>query len=1103
MSEPTYYFHISRQARARYGFSPSLYSSTGNVVFMDLHAASVFTQRVNQVRQASGETGVEPVRAGDMNAMGLIDEILHYVAGLFRKQADPLAFSKALVFAERRCGRDAVDGVLQLFAATFPAPVADGAAAGPAPAREVALEEFLLLALANENPAFRPFLELFDYSELCAHADCSALMDAVQEFFRAEPVFGPDSQDLVTMLKSPMRAAPLSLAGQLEYIRTRWGALLGDMLLRLLTGIDVLREEEKLRFGAFTPGPPEVYEYVSQAAEIEAFSADTEWMPRVVMMAKNALVWLDQLSRAYGREVRRLDQVPDEELDRLGRAGFTSLWLIGVWERSPASREIKRRMGNPDAEASAYSLYDYVVAAELGGQGALDDLRARAARRGIRLASDMVPNHTGVDSRWMAEHPERFLAWPHPWPPFPSYSFNDPNISSVPGVGVYLEDHYWNKSDAAVVFKRVDFASGDTRFLYHGNDGTHMPWNDTAQLDFLNPETREAVIQTILRVAHMFPIIRFDAAMTLAKKHFQRLWFPEPGKGGDIPSRAGNGLSRHDFDKAMPVEFWREVVDRVAREAPGTLLLAEAFWLLEGFFVRTLGMHRVYNSAFMHMLKAEDNAGYRQTLRNTLEFDPEVLKRFVNFMSNPDEQTAIEQFGDGDKYFGVCTLMATLPGLPMFAHGQLEGFREKYGMEFRRAYWNEQTSANLVARHEREIFPLLRRRHIFSGVESFLLYDFFAAEGGVNENVFAYSNRSGEERGLVLFNNRYAEARGWVKTSAAFAVKTGAGKSLVQKCLAEGLALPNDPSAYAVFREHVSGLQYVRNCRELWEKGLYAELPAFACSVFLDFAVVSDDGRHMWSRLCGELSGRGVPSMDATLREMELRPVREPFARLVGMQGKAAESTGAFEDFLRAAAHLSNGRIDGELAMKDFVERRELFAQAALEPGTARAFLWLWTLLRPLCGPAEGSGQGLTLESWVREWMLSPITRDFLVQSGWQASAAERFPVLLAVFPQTGEPTRPAQWRSLVLGEEAARFLQVNEFEGVKWFSKEAFQLLVECMEALAKLSSAQPRAAKTQGAHLLKAAEESGYRWDALVAALQEPARRASAGPRRHRPTP
>jgi hypothetical protein len=134
----------------------------------------------------------------------------------------------------------------------------------------------------------------------------------------------------------------------------------------------------------------------------------------------------------------------------------------------------------------------------------------------------------------------------------------------------------------------------------------------------------------------------------------------------------------------MPHEFWREVVDRVAVEVPGTLLLAEAFWLLEGYFVRTLGMHRVYNSAFMNMLRDEENAKYRSYLKKTIEFDPDILKRYVNFMSNPDERTAIDQFGDGDKYFGVCTMLATLPGLPMFGHGQIEGFTEKYGMEYKR-----------------------------------------------------------------------------------------------------------------------------------------------------------------------------------------------------------------------------------------------------------------------------------------------------------------------------------------------------------------------------------------------------------------------------------
>ena len=108
-----------------------------------------------------------------------------------------------------------------------------------------------------------------------------------------------------------------------------------------------------------------------------------------------------------------------------------------------------------------------------------------------------------------------------------------------------------------------------TRFIYHGNDGTSFPWNDTAQLDYLNPAAREQVIRTILDVARRFPIIRFDAAMTLARRHVQRLWYPEPGAGGAIPSRAEHGMSAEAFARAMPEEFWREVVDRVAAEAPG------------------------------------------------------------------------------------------------------------------------------------------------------------------------------------------------------------------------------------------------------------------------------------------------------------------------------------------------------------------------------------------------------------------------------------------------------------------------------------------------------------------------------------------------------
>ena len=181
-----------------------------------------------------------------------------------------------------------------------------------------------------------------------------------------------------------------------------------------------------------------------------------------------------------------------------------------------------------------------------------------------------------------------------------------------------------------------------------------------APLHYLLPEVREAVIQVILDVARRFPIIRFDAAMTLARKHFRRLWYPPPGGSAGVPSRSAFWMSDADFAEAFPVEFWREVVDRINREVPDTLLIAEAFWLMESYFVRNLGMHRVYNSAFMNLLKREENAKYRKILKDILAYNPEIMKRYVNFMNNPDEATDVEQFGIGDKYFGVATLLATL-----------------------------------------------------------------------------------------------------------------------------------------------------------------------------------------------------------------------------------------------------------------------------------------------------------------------------------------------------------------------------------------------------------------------------------------------------------
>ena len=1109
-------FHISRHARNLYQFDNMLFSLTGNVIFANFHAVRLFTQKINSRRNLIAFPE-QAVRAGQINAVGLIDEILHLVIQVYREQRNSTAWSKALDWLGVNLDPQLIDQTLRAFLEEFP-PVRvykneislDDYLSGysqlengqTVPNRQVILEEMLVLWLANANPAFAPFLELFDDGQLEKKTAYRRMISELQEFFSDQPPFGPENQDLITMLRSPALAFPHSLDGQLDYIRSRWGYLLGSYLYRLLSSLDLIKEEEKAFFG-FGPGPSYVYDFHKLEGETERFSPDRDWMPNVVLMAKNSYVWLDQLSKKYQRQIRHLDQIPVEELDELARWGFTGLWLIGLWERSKASQRIKQMRGNPEAEASAYSLFSYEIAADLGGEQAFANLKDRLWERGIRLASDMVPNHMGIDSLWIMEHPDWFISLDHS--PFPSYSFNGPDLSWDQRVGIFLEDHYYNSTDAAVVFKRIDYWSGSEKYVYHGNDGTSMPWNDTAQLNYLNSEVRQAVIETILSVARKFPIIRFDAAMTLAKRHYQRLWFPEPGSGGDIPSRSDFGLSKAAFDQAFPQEFWRDVGDRVAAEVPDTLLLAEAFWLMEGYFVRTLGMHRVYNSAFMNMLRDEKNQDYRLVIKNTLEFDPEILKRYVNFMNNPDERTAVDQFGKGDKYFGICMVMATLPGLPMFGHGQIEGFTEKYGMEYRRAYWDEQPDSYLVERHNREIFPLLRRRYVFAEARDFLLYDFYLPEGHVNEDVYAYSNHRGNERGLVIYNNKFADTSGWVRLSAAFPIKTGGDgkRELVQKTLGEGLGLENGEGSYTIFRDVISGLEYLRSSEEIHRSGLFLELQAYKYHVFMDFRQVQDDEWGSYRQLSAYLNGRGVPDLEKARKEIILHPIHTSFRELMnagslrwlinnrtstGLSLDIPETRPASLDEVESKSKklfqeinaLTNRSgnpddlafdirvlTDAALSLPNLVKRFDLLekrkyhsALRFLENGpeggkplkegevAVWAVLFGWVFSSHLGKVASPEGFSDLSRTWIDEWLLGRIMSECLKELGLSETEAWKNVNLIRLltshqnwFDPTIEPQNLAylSLKKWLAEAEIQSFLTIHRHQGILWFNKEQF----------------------------------------------------------------
>jgi len=489
-------------------------------------------------------------------------------------------------------------------------------------------------------------------------------------------------------------------------------------------------------------------------------------------------------------------------------------------------------------------------------------------------------------------------------------------------------------------------------------------------------------------------------------------------------------------------------------------------------------------------------------------------------------------------------LMATLPGLPMFGHGQLEGYAEKYGMEYRRAYWNEHPNEGLVARHEREIFPLLHRRHLFAEVSKFLLYDFYTPEGHVNEDVFAYSNHQGEERSLVIYHNKFSTARGWVHTSVAYANKTAEGKVMLQRNLGEGLGLRYDGQYYTIFRDHVSGLEFIRNSKELHERGLYLELDAYKYLVFLDFREVCDNEWHHYSLLHSYLNGRGVPNVEEALREIFLRPIHSPLKELAnaGMINHLQTVSGTFstiaalEEFegkmlilLREIKSFTGGSGDetaiarevrAELAallhlplfadrfplpgVDEYCEACTHLRDALTDNPATWGTLYGWLLVHALGKVMANEEFEETSRSWIDEWLLGRILAGAMQDMGVEENDCERAVVAIELltthqhwFTTIDSPYQVlSRWLE---DPEIQRFLGINRHQGVLWFNKESFERLLCWKHVMAALMlSADPAIPREDVArrmlacyqtlaHLRRAAENSGYQVERLLDSARE----------------
>jgi len=355
----------------------------------------------------------------------------------------------------------------------------------------------------------------------------------------------------------------------------------------------------------------------------------TGWPDQPVIYEINTAVWLDELARAGGRRVTLAD-VAAADWDAAVPAGVNAVWLMGVWERSPAGLALANAnaelqasftdalpdVRRTDVIGSPYCVRRYVVDAAFGGPGALAVARAALAARGARLILDYVPNHVAPDHPWVTSRPELFVRGD--------------------------EDDL--KADPA------GWMAAAGQVLAHGRDPYFPPWPDVVQLDAFSPAMRVATAGTLADIASQCDGIRCDMAMLMINRIFGTTW-------GD---RAG---------PEPAAEFWPAVLAELHARHPDTVMIAEAYWDKE-WELQQQGFSFCYDKRLYDRIVAQDVSGVRDHLRG----DPGYQAKLVRFLENHDEPRIASRL-PADAERAAAVAIATLPGATMWHEGQFEGRR--------------------------------------------------------------------------------------------------------------------------------------------------------------------------------------------------------------------------------------------------------------------------------------------------------------------------------------------------------------------------------------------------------------------------------------------
>lgn len=439
-----------------------------------------------------------------------------------------------------------------------------------------------------------------------------------------------------------------------------------------------------------------------------------QWRKRPVIYEIHSFVWLYELSERYQQSIT-LGNVPAQEWDALGALCADAVWLMGVWERSPAGRDVSNanaallsefQRALPDFRAqdnigSAYCVREYTVDARLGGAGGLARARAELAARGLRLVLDFVPNHVAPDHLWVTGHPEYFVRG------------TQDDLTRAPH----------------------EFVERGGRVIANGRDPYFPPWRDVLQLNAFHAGLRAASIETVREIAAQCDGVRCDMAMLMLNEIFARTWGE---RAGTVPE----------------TDYWRELVPAAKAEFPDFIFIAEAYWDLEYELMRQ-GFDYCYDKRLYDRLERENAASVREHLAG----EPDYQEQLVRFIENHDEARAAAVFAPPrERAAAVVTL--TLPGAKLMYDGQLDGRKIKLPVFLRRR-------APETRNYELDTFyrALLKTTHkdLFHAGDWSMCAVHGWSDNASNQNLLGWAWRHDRRRVLIVVNYSERRSQGMVE----------------------------------------------------------------------------------------------------------------------------------------------------------------------------------------------------------------------------------------------------------------------------------------------------------------------------------------------------